>query len=97
VGAHVAAYRRSRGLLPSWHELDHLCRNPRCINPAHLDPVPHAVNVQRGRLARVSAEDVAEVRRLAGPVSQSEIAHRFGITQGTVSKIVRRATWKNVP
>src|SRR5258708_27180464 len=28
-------------------ELDHLCRVRRCVRPAHLDPVTHAVNVQR--------------------------------------------------
>ncbi len=29
-------------------ELDHLCRNTRCVNPAHLDPVSHTENVRRG-------------------------------------------------
>lgn len=28
--------------------LDHLCRNPACVNPWHMDPVPNAENVRRG-------------------------------------------------
>ena len=29
-------------------ELDHLCRNSSCCNPAHLEPVTHIENVRRG-------------------------------------------------
>lgn len=29
-------------------ELDHLCRNPPCTNPDHLQPVPHRINALRG-------------------------------------------------
>ena len=34
---------------PSGHELeiDHTCRVRRCVNPAHLELVTHAVNIQR--------------------------------------------------
>jgi hypothetical protein len=28
-------------------ELDHLCRNAKCVNPYHLDPVSHRENVRR--------------------------------------------------
>lgn len=28
--------------------LDHLCRNHGCVNPSHLDAVPHKENVRRG-------------------------------------------------
>jgi hypothetical protein len=34
-------------------ELDHLCRNRRCVNPDHLEPVTRQVNLQRAAAANV--------------------------------------------
>lgn len=46
--AHRLAYGRLVGPIPDGLELDHLCRNRACCNPAHLEAVSHSVNVQRG-------------------------------------------------
>ena len=47
----IRAYRLSYQLLvgpvPVGLELDHLCKNRRCCNPAHLEAVTHAVNTRR--------------------------------------------------
>lgn len=48
VRAHVFAYELLVGPVPEGLELDHLCRNPACVNPDHLEPVPHRVNILRG-------------------------------------------------
>ena len=45
---HRVVYEIEVGPVPAGLELDHLCRNPRCVNPAHLDPVTHRENVLRG-------------------------------------------------
>jgi len=31
-------------------DIDHLCRTHACVNPAHLEAVPHQVNCQRGNV-----------------------------------------------
>lgn len=46
--AHRVAYELLVGPVPDGHELDHLCRNPSCVNPVHLEPVTHRENVLRG-------------------------------------------------
>jgi len=46
-GAHRAAYEIIRGPIPDNLSLDHLCRNPLCVNPAHLEPVTHEENMRR--------------------------------------------------
>jgi HNH endonuclease len=48
VNAHRYAYEMLVGEIPDGLELDHLCRNRACVNPYHLDPVTHRVNVLRG-------------------------------------------------
>lgn len=46
--AHRAAYELAVGPIAPGLTLDHLCRNTRCVNPDHLEPVTHAENVLRG-------------------------------------------------
>lgn len=47
--AHVGVYESEVGNIPQGMELDHLCRNTLCVNPKHLEPVSHRVNVLRGQ------------------------------------------------
>lgn len=35
--------------IPEGLELDHLCKNRGCVNPDHLEPVTHQVNVARAK------------------------------------------------
>lgn len=46
--AHRVYYARERGDIPEGLVLDHLCRNRRCVNPAHLEPVTDRENILRG-------------------------------------------------
>ena len=46
--AHRVWYEHLIGPIPKGLVTDHLCRNPICVNPLHLEPVTHAENVRRG-------------------------------------------------
>jgi hypothetical protein len=47
AGAYRVAYWLFEGPVPEGLELDHLCRNPSCVNVNHLEPVTHKVNTLR--------------------------------------------------
>lgn len=49
VNAHRAAYTLLVGPIPPGLVVDHLCGNPLCVNPAHLEAVTQRENVRRSR------------------------------------------------
>jgi HNH endonuclease len=48
VLAHRAAWIMTYHTIDTTLTLDHLCRNPACVNPKHLEQVPMRVNTLRG-------------------------------------------------
>ncbi len=46
--AHRIAYEIANGPIPAGMVLDHSCRTPSCVDPAHLEPVSDRVNILRG-------------------------------------------------
>ena len=48
ITAHRFAYQSLRGQITHGMEPDHLCRNRKCVNPAHMEIVTHRENCLRG-------------------------------------------------
>jgi hypothetical protein len=44
---HRVAYELLVGPIPEGYEIDHLCKNRACYNPAHLEPVTRQENIKR--------------------------------------------------
>lgn len=93
---HRMMYERVFGPIPKDKQIDHLCRVRSCINPAHLEAVTGAENVRRGNLTKLTAKDVAEIRRLyaTGNYTQSRLAKEYKVRPSHISRIVARDVWK---
>lgn len=72
--AHRFAYQSLIGEVPDGLVLDHLCRNPGCVNPWHLEPVTIAVNNQRGVIARLGPK----ATRPKAPQPERTLSDRCG-------------------
>jgi len=58
IAAHIAAYELYVGDIPLGWEVDHLCNQPLCVRPSHLEAVPPAVNAERAAAEkRLSMQD----------------------------------------
>lgn len=109
--SHRFSYEALVGPVPDGLQLDHLCRNRACCNPAHLEPVTPAENTRRGDamlaiktrgdangMAKLTSADVASMRSMfdAGTHTQAELARLFGVTRQLVFQIVRGKVWTHL-
>lgn len=94
--AHVVLWEMWRGPVPAGMELDHLCRNRARVNPVHLEPVTHIINVQRGALPALMRDPDWRPRRTQNAFCKhghEMVGENVGHTGGRrVCRACRRAT-----
>jgi len=92
--AHRMYYEAAKGAIPEGWQVDHVCRNRRCVNPDHLEAVTPAENSRRRPTNKLTREKAELIRRQheAG-LTQRTIAAQFGIDPSAVSRIVSRQLW----
>lgn len=92
--AHRVFYKNLVGPIPAGLEIDHLCRNKPCVNPAHLEAVTRAENTRRAH-ARLSPEDIAKIRDLYNQGAyKKELARQFGVSTTHIRRIVTGKAWR---
>jgi hypothetical protein len=89
----------------------HACDRPICCNPKCLRWGTHqentedrvrrnrGVNGERVNTAKLTAEEVIEIRQLFadGGITQLELARGFGVAESTMGQIIHRKSWKHLP
>jgi HNH endonuclease len=88
IRAHRATYEALVGPIPEGMELDHLCRNPACCNPKHLEPVTHAENVNRGRAGALHPMRFRTHCKFGHPMT-SENVYRYPKSRAVECRICR--------
>jgi hypothetical protein len=89
--AHRAMYEQEIGPIPEGMTLDHLCRQPPCINPAHLEVVTFHTNRYRSVQNKLTADDVRAIRMSTD--SSRELAARFGVGQRHINHLRSGKSW----
>jgi hypothetical protein len=102
IGAHRFSYALTNGVIQGGAYVCHKCDTPLCVNPDHLFLGTHADNmrdmVDKGRsftgkgekkkgLAKLTNIQADQIRSMTSP--QSAIARLFGVSQTTISRIIR--------
>lgn len=89
------------------HQAAHSCGkgHEACTNPQHLSWKTRVENVADSIVhgtwnhgesvpnAKLTAEDVREIRRLAGSIRQEDLGEMFGVSPSNISRIVTRKHW----
>ena len=89
--AHRWYYEKFVGPIPDGLHLDHLCRNRRCVNPEHLEPVTQAENNRRIPDLRFSISDARVIRQ--SDKTLRELAEEYGTSTGHISDIRTGKRW----
>ena len=106
--AHRVAWELKRGPVPDGVLVLHRCDNRSCVRPGHLFLGTHGDNAADAKdkkrnvqgethgMSRLSWDQVREVRALSTGArgEQHVLAARFGVTNSTISLILRQKIWR---
>jgi len=106
VKAHRFAYRLLVGPIPAGMFVCHHCDNPSCVRPDHLflgtpadnshdrDAKGRGVRGERQHSARLTADQVREIRELSPSIPGTDLAKRYGVAKSSISAVRNGRTWK---
>jgi hypothetical protein len=71
-------------------QLDHKCKNIKCVNPDHMEEVTQHENLRRAGMLKLTSQQVMEIRNAywGGREKQKDLAERYGVLQQHISRIV---------
>ena len=112
VAAHRLSWKLAMGPIPPGMCVCHHCDTSGCVNPAHLFLGTHADNMrdmyskkrhprsgacgEASGKAKLTENEVREIRALHGTMTYKEIAKQFGIGKTTVWTILSGRTWRHL-
>lgn len=108
ASAHRLSYELFVGRIPKGHDVCHKCDNPACVRPSHLfvgtrqenmRDAARKLRTQHGEkhsAATLTDANILAIRKTyaKGRATQLELAMRYGVTQGHISRLLARESRK---
>jgi HNH endonuclease len=106
VPAHRHYYEATKGPVPIGLQLDHLCHEPSCVNPDHLEPVTSTENLRRSTRTILTFDAAVEIKAVINAARAAnggrvpsglyaDLATRFGTRKDTIRAIRKGQTWRD--
>ena len=99
----------NKGKIPNGKFVCHKCDIPLCVNPNHLflgDAITNMLDREKkGRgpqgernwCTKLKETDIPKIRQLyLSGTKQADLALQFGVSQGAISGVVNKTTWKHI-
>lgn len=80
--AHRRSFELFVGPIPDGYEIDHLCSNPPCVNPAHLEAVTRSENMRRAQAKPYSGKPRGRKPRTMCPNGHALISANVYVFHG---------------
>jgi len=77
--------------------VDNLEWATRSENQRHAYDVLGRYRVHPPSRAKLTLEQVHEIKALAGTMTQAELASRFGVAESSIGRVIRGEAWRNAP
>ena len=110
--AHRLSWKLFKGKIPEGLSVLHRCDVRCCVNPDHLFLGTQNDNMkdcaQKGRIkspilsgetnpmSKLNNDQVRSIREMSQIIPQAQIAKHFGVSNMTISRIVRGESWKTI-
>jgi len=100
IRSHRIAYELYYGPIPNNIDVCHTCDNPPCCNPIHLflgtarENFYDSVSKGRSKWVKLDMIIAREIRMRVRHTTMKKLALEFGVSSGTISKIVHHKIWK---
>lgn len=106
--AHRIAWEMVNGPVPKGMCVMHICDVRACVRPDHLKLGTHAENMADCKAkkrhvfgednfhAKLTEDQVREIRMLKGTASSYKVAQKYGVTYGAIASIWAGRSWQHV-